>query len=218
MVEYNDSNKEKYRNILSNYIYLKTKDIDVIGMLIKYYYKEQNVFEIVSIHGNKQEYTSQNIFFDNTLIRFINVNQKDISKIEHFQYSDTLYDPYNIIQDEKKRIIENIPNNHDSEFNELQVGKTFRSEINYISKIEEPLDEALKNEQRYNSLVLFYSNIIMNENQLDVYKHAILYGLIFKNKIDLLGNNPKLHMQALYDARIKVEAKTAAKLKQKKLK
>lgn len=218
MIEYESKNKEKIRNILSNYIYLKTKNDDVIGMYIKYFYDECNHFEIVSIHNNLIDNTNNMLFFDNDLVKFTNINKDEIKNMDYVVYCDPIYDPNLVIYNEKNRLINEDKIDYDEKYNELYVGKSFRSDIKYISKIEEPFDINMRDEQRFNSLVQLYANIIMYNDQLDVYKYFILYSLIINNKIDLLDTDYKFQFDALNEARQKVENKILPKNKQKILK
>ncbi len=222
MILYENSCDKNVINSISDYIYLRSFDKDLIGIYLFAYYDDLNCFELVCFN-NSNSPTNGYVVGGETIVgdNFIKYINLDINSIDNFSKEMlngiVLYDPQKILCNINAK---NILNNSSKEIkptNQLLFNEKFTCDL--VTSIQTKLgynatnafDEYLN---IYYTLVdYYYSSIITDfDFEYDCFQDYLTYRL---NSLYFI-NDANLHTGALLDA-IKKAENISNKNKQKKI-
>ena len=208
MISYNSNEYNRIKNLLSDYIYLKSKEKDLDGILLVPYYDDTYNFDLLHFYKKDNNLaTVQTIKVEDNLLRYVYFNSEKISLFDDVVTGYILYDPNNLLNSCKQQLI-----NSNKEFNratnEVGFDEEFISSISSSDKNDSNIEDVLTD---------YYKNIISNNDYIDVYNYEYCYSFINRNVPKLLTDDVNIHSRCLLNARYKSEELISANIKQKKL-
>ena len=217
MINYSSNSSSKVEKILSDYLFLKSKEKNLDGILLIAYNDFMNNFELIHFYSDgKNKSTVQSIAIDDNLLNYCYLNSKLIDIFDEYVTGYILYDPKGYLNNRKNELLKsNEPIDYcDSD---LVFNEEFISNITNYRNVIEQNNDNINNYIYEDILVDYYTNILYDNGQLDVYAYEYLKSYVKKRLPNVLPDDVEFQLKCLSMARIRTE-QLCADNKQKKLK
>ena len=170
MKEYKSEYSERICNFLSDYVYLKSKDENLDGIILLPCKDDLYNFYLLHFYSKNNERVVQTITIGDTMIKNSIYDSANSESYNDYLSGHILYDPKNILKKCKKVRIKKYKN-HCEPFNYVNLDNDFVSNISNLNKFNDMNDETILED--------FFYNTIYDNGKIDVYLYEWCRGLIF---------------------------------------